>query len=90
MAIKLGSKVRDSITGFTGIATSRTEYLHGCVHVGVTPTELKDGKPIDPQWFDEQRVELLEEKKPVVSKASSATSGGPNDHPPAPSRHIYR
>jgi len=29
MAIKLGWKVRDTITGFTGIATARYEYLHG-------------------------------------------------------------
>lgn len=76
--IKLGSKVKDSITGLTGIATSRTEYLYGCVHIGVTPTELKDGKPIESSWFDEQRIELVEEKKPEVSKASSAKSGGPS------------
>lgn len=79
--IQLGSKVRDNITGFTGIATSRTCYLHGCVHIGITPTELKDGKPIEPQWFDEQRVEIVEEKAPVVSPASSATSGGPYSAP---------
>lgn len=79
--IKLGSKVKDNITGFAGIATSRTEYLHGCVHVGITPTELKDGKPIDPQWFDEQRVQVIEEKAPVVSASSSATSGGPYSAP---------
>lgn len=79
--IKLGSKVKDSITGLTGIATSRCVYLHGCVHIGITPTELKDGKPIDSCWFDEQRVEVLEEKAPDVSPASSATSGGPASSP---------
>ena len=45
--IKLGSKVRDSITGLEGIATARTEYLYGCVRITITPTELKDGKPVD-------------------------------------------
>lgn len=79
--IKLGSKVTDNITGFSGIATSRTEYLHGCVHIGITPTELKDGKPIEPQWFDEQRIEVVEEKKPEVSRSSSAKSGGPYSAP---------
>lgn len=73
--IKLGSRVRDSLTGFSGVATSRTEYLYGCVHVGITPTELKDGSPVKSEWFDEQRCELIEEKPPVVSKDSSATSG---------------
>ena len=76
--ISLGSKVRDSITGFTGIATSRTEYLYGCVHVGISPQELKDGKPIEVQWFDEQRVVVLEAKPPAVSPDSSAVSGGPS------------
>jgi hypothetical protein len=90
MAIKLGSKVRDSITGFTGIAVSRTEHLFGCVRVSIEPQECKDGKPVDICWFDEQRVELVEETKPVVSAASSATSGGPQNDCPrtkdAPSR----
>lgn len=76
--IKLGSKVKDSITGLTGIATSRTEYLYGCVHIGITPQETKDGKACEPQWFDEQRVEVLKEKKPWFSPASSASSGGPD------------
>jgi hypothetical protein len=81
--VKLGSKCRDSITGLTGIATARTEYLYGCVHVCINPQELKDGKPVDCSWFDEQRVEVIEEKPPVVSPASSAASGGPNQSPPA-------
>ena len=28
---ELGSRVKDSITGFEGFAVSRTEYLYGCV-----------------------------------------------------------
>jgi hypothetical protein len=79
--IKLGSMVRDTLTGFKGMATARTEWLYGCARIGIEPTELKDGKPIDAQWFDEQRVEVIEEKKPVVSKDSSATSGGSHDAP---------
>ena len=78
MNIKLGNKVRDSITGFTGIVTSRTDYLFGCVHVGVTPDSLdKDGKPMDCQFFDEQRILLVESSKPKVSQDSVAKSGGP-------------
>ena len=43
--IKLGSEVRHIITGFTGIATARCEYLNGCVQYCVQPRELdKDGK----------------------------------------------
>jgi hypothetical protein len=79
--VKLGSKVRDGITGFSGIATGRTEWLYGCARVAIEPQELKDGKPIDACWFDEQRIEVLEVRAPVVSKDNSATSGGPQRDP---------
>ena len=70
--MKLGDKVRDEITGFEGVAVSRTEYLYGCVQIGVQPTGLtENGKPKELEYFDEQR--LTESEAPV---------GGPGDHPP--------
>lgn len=65
--VRLGSRVRDLITGLTGIAIARTEWLYGCARVVVEPTELRDGKPMDAVWFDEQRVEEIEPNvMPVV------------------------
>jgi hypothetical protein len=82
MSIQLGSKVRDTLTGFEGIATARTEWLYGCSRIGIEPTKLnEDGKPFDTAWFDEQRVEVMVEQLPTVSKDSSATSGGPKMDP---------
>lgn len=82
--IKLGSKVRDMISGFTGIATGRSEFLYGCTQVSITPQRLdKDGKRIDVEWFDEQRVETIEERSAPMSEDNSATSGGPQDTPPS-------
>lgn len=75
--IALGSKVRDTLTGFTGIATGRAEFLYGCVKIQITPDKLVGGKPVDPELFDEQRVEVIQVRKPRVSKDSSARSGGP-------------
>ena len=47
VGIKLGDLVKDLVTGFTGIATSHTEYLYGCVHIGITSRGLdKDGIPV--------------------------------------------
>jgi hypothetical protein len=86
--IQLGSKVRDTVTGFTGLAVSRTEFLHGCVRVGIEPQTLHEGKPMDAHWFDEQRVVLVEELEPEVSPLSSATSGGPQKDPPVSSRRL--
>jgi hypothetical protein len=75
--IKLGEIVVDSISGFTGVATAKTEWLYGCVRICVTPKELKDGKPVDEQWFDEQRL----------TTDSSATVGGPRNDPVRQSGH---
>lgn len=76
--IVLGDRVRDSITGFEGVAVARTDWLHGCVRYGVQSAELKDGKPIEPQWFDEPQ--LVKVDQVAVARASQA-SGGPRDDP---------
>jgi hypothetical protein len=69
--VKLGERVMDRITKFEGIATARSEYLYGCVRILVEPTELKDGKPVEGQWFDEQRVD----------NESDVKTGGPGPTP---------
>jgi hypothetical protein len=60
MSIKLGSIVKDRISGFTGVVTSRTEWLYGCVRLGVNPQELdKDGKHLEGRTFDEPQMEFI-------------------------------
>lgn len=66
----LGEEYEDSITGFKGIATSRTTFLYGCVRIGLEGKGT-DGKP-DEMVFDEQRL----------TSKPAATSGG--DQPPVP------
>lgn len=73
MAIELGQRVRDKVTGFEGIATGRTVYLAGCVRVVVQPLTLKDGLPQEAQWFDETLLEAVAEEH----KASAKRTGGP-------------
>ena len=79
--VKLGSLVKDTITGFEGIAVGRADYLFGCSRIAIQSATLKDGKPIDQEWVDEQRVEVLAEMPVMVSKDSSAMSGGPQADP---------
>lgn len=57
--IGLGARVKDRISGLTGIAVSRTEFLYGCVRVGVQPEALHDGKPIDQVFVDEPQLEVV-------------------------------
>lgn len=91
--IKLGSQVKDIVTGLTGIATSRTEYLNGCIRYGVDPGVDKDGKSREAQWVDVQQLVVLTEDTEVVRHMAPpqlALTGGPapapRDRQDAPSR----
>ena len=60
--IELGKKYQDKHTGFIGTAVCKTEYLYGCTRVGLLSSELKDGKPLDWVYFDEQSLGEATEK----------------------------
>lgn len=60
MRANLGDKVRDKVTGLSGIVIGRTEWLYGCVRCIVQPQELKDGRPVDNYQVDEPQLELIE------------------------------
>ena len=55
---KLGGKVKDPITGFEGIVTTRCEYLHGPPRV-LVEAKVHDGK-LNSEWFDESRLTVIE------------------------------
>lgn len=57
----LGKKVKDKITGFEGIATSKHIYLTGCNQFGVQPQVDEKGKVPDKGYFDEGRLEVTGE-----------------------------
>ena len=58
--IELGDRVKDRITGLTGIAIARTEWLYGCVRYSVQPEETKDGKPADCYVVDAHQLEVVQ------------------------------
>lgn len=72
MGIKLGTKVKDPITGFEGTAMARTVYLHGCARVAVQGPLDKDGKV--PGWVHFDELQLL-------SLPSDESKGGPRQDP---------
>lgn len=72
--IILGSKVKDKISGFTGIAISRTVFLNGCVRIEIDPDRLtKDGDLIDGAVFDEVQLEVV--KTAIKGKSKEPTHG---------------
>lgn len=78
--IKLGSKVRDKVTGFEGICTGRASYIYGCDQYNIVP-QAEAGKISDTHWFDEGRIEVIGDginKAQVVAKKP----GGPQRDSP--------
>jgi hypothetical protein len=75
--VNLGDKVKDVVTGLTGIAVGRTQYLQGCTRVAVQPQELKDGKPVEASWFDEPQLEIIEAGAIKPKGEKTYKPGGP-------------
>jgi hypothetical protein len=75
--INLGDKVKDVVTGLTGIAVAKTHYLQGCTRIGVQPQELKDGKPVEASWFDEPQLEVVEAGVVKPRSEEGKNPGGP-------------
>lgn len=58
--IELGKKGKDKITGLEGIITGRATYLYGCDQYCLVP-KSKDGAISEGAWFDEGRLEVIDE-----------------------------
>lgn len=86
--IELGDKVKDKITGFTGIVIGITIWQNGCRTVGIKTLKLKEGKPQDPYWIDENQLSIVIKRakviKPIVyktDKKEQVATGGPHELP---------
>jgi len=66
--ISLGNEVKDTVTGFTGTATSRIEYLNGCKQICIKPKMVKDGEMPEGQYIDIQQVEVVGQGVAVTQK----------------------
>ncbi len=79
--IHLGDKVKDSITGFVGIAVGRTIWIQGCDRITVQPEGLtKEGKLYESFSFDEPQLIVVKKK---AKKEGDHKSGGPRPEPGA-------
>lgn len=56
MTIKLGEVVRDTLTGYKGTVIAITDWLWGPRRITIQPHGLHEGKPIEPQTFDEPNI----------------------------------
>lgn len=78
--IKLGWKVKDVVTGFTGIAICRTKFLTGCVQIGILPQSEDPTKYPDSNHIDESRLikiddGVLEYTQTIVDEETKSPGG---------------
>lgn len=82
--IELGSKVRDKVSGFEGIAVAVTQWIVGCRRITVQPQTLtKEGGTKGFETFDEPMLEVLATpaKTKVQSTPALRATGGPRPEP---------
>lgn len=77
----LGTRVRDRITGFSGVVTGFVQYISGCNQALVSPGVDKDGKLMETNWFDIQRLERTDDSLIVLENGLT-----PGCDAPAPKR----
>jgi hypothetical protein len=77
--VGLGADTEDPITKMTGVVVGRFVFINGCVRLEVQPKALKDGRPVEPEVFDEGRL---------APQSANATKnpGGPRPGPTSYSR----
>jgi hypothetical protein len=72
--IQLGRTYRDKISDFIGVATGYVQYITGCNQVLLGPKVKEDGSLPNSQWFDEQRLEPVQ-NVPDVTLDNGHTPG---------------
>lgn len=62
----LGLKVRDKVTGLTGVCESIAYDLYGCIQAVVRPPANEKGDLVEGRWIDVSRLDVLDET-PVMA-----------------------
>lgn len=86
--INLGDKVRDPLTGATGIAYCRYSYLQGCDRIGMQMPIIKrkEDVPLIPELWVVDEPQLVVVKKNVVAAQKTKKKkapGGPSGFEPS-------
>jgi len=70
-----GQPVKEKVTGFKGTITGTCFYLTGCTQHLVT-AKSKEGKEPIAIWYDEGRLELMEDKPTFTEKDVESQDNG--------------
>lgn len=58
--IQFGVRAKDKITGFEGTVTGHSDFITGCDQYFLQPTVDEKGAKREGQWFDENRIEVVD------------------------------
>lgn len=61
-----GKTAIDKVTGFKGIIVAKTIYMYGCSQYCLMPKVDADGKRREGEWFDEGRLDILEDEEYIA------------------------
>lgn len=84
--VNLGDRVKDPVSGWSGIAYCRIIYLQGCDRIGIqAPIEKdKDGLRVMPDLFHVDEPQLVVVKKNAITPAKPKKRlGGPSGFGPS-------
>lgn len=76
----LGKRVKDVVTGFSGVVTSLSFDLYGCQQAIVTPEVKKEGGKEESGWYDICRLQVLS-PTPVMAPPDFLIPKGPEAKP---------
>jgi len=78
--IKLGQKVKDIVSGLTGITIAKVEYLNGCVQYAVKPKmKEKDTETPQAEYIDVEQLQVINDG--IIKKKKITKNGGIKETP---------
>lgn len=78
---ELGRTYKDKVTGLTGVAVCRTEWLGGCVRIGLQAKLKEDGRVPKLKEFDEPQLVLQKGVKIIKVSEPEKPEHGPRPSP---------
>lgn len=73
--IDLGDTVKCRYTGFIGVATSKTEFINGCIQYGIVPKWKKDERAPEEVGIDSDSLVVIKKSK-RIEKENDYNNGG--------------
>ena len=86
---KVGERLRDKVSGFTGIAMSKVEYFSGCIQYLVDPEQLnkETNAKMNGVYFDLEQLEKVDDGLLEVREEKKRPGGGMHDNLPTGFNH---